>query len=112
LRRFFLKGKGSRSGLARVREEVRALVEFRPINLRDARWDVEGPFDAIFCRNVLIYFDKPTQRQVLERVAARLAPGGLYFAGHSESLLNAGDLFEPCGRTAYRVLRSAAGRAA
>ncbi len=106
LRRFFLKGTGSRAGQARVRDAVRSLVTFRTLNLRDARWDVEGPFDAIFCRNVLIYFDKRTQRQVLERVAARLSPGGLYFAGHSESLLNAADLFEPCGRTAYRVVRS------
>jgi len=58
---------------------------------------------------VLIYFDKPTQRQVLERLAGRLAPGGLYFAGHSESLLQAADLFEPCGRTVYRAGRARAG---
>ena len=102
LRRFFLKGRGSREGQARVRDAVRDLVTFRTLNLRDAHWDVEGPFDAIFCRNVLIYFDKPTQRAVLERLAARLAPGGYYFAGHSESLLQAADLFEPCGRTAFR----------
>jgi len=101
LKRFFLKGKGSKAGHARVREELRALVEFRPINLRETRWDVEGPFDAIFCRNVLIYFDKPTQRGVLERLATRLAPDGLYFAGHSESLLHASDLFVPRGRTVY-----------
>ena len=106
LRRFFLKGTGSRAGFARVRDAVRELITFRTLNLRAAAWDVDGPFDAIFCRNVLIYFDKPTQRQVLERVAARLAPGGLYFAGHSESLLNAADLFEPCGRTAYRLAQS------
>ena len=105
LRRFFRKGRGSRTGLARVRDEIRALVDFRELNLRDAHWSLEGPFDAIFCRNVLIYFDKATQRQVLERVADRLAPGGLYFAGHSESLLHAADLFEPCGRTVYRLAR-------
>jgi chemotaxis protein methyltransferase CheR len=102
LRRFFLKGRGARDGYARVRSEVRALVEFRQLNLRGEPWGEETPFDAIFCRNVLIYFDKPTQRQVLERLAARLAPGGLYFAGHSESLLHAADLFAPCGRTVYR----------
>jgi chemotaxis protein methyltransferase CheR len=105
-RRFFLKGTGNRAGYARVRESVRQLVQFRRLNLRDPSWDVAGPFDAIFCRNVLIYFDKPTQREVLERLADRLAPGGLYFAGHSESLLNAGDLFEPVGRTAYRLTGS------
>ena len=102
LRRFFLKGRKARAGYARVRDELRALVEFRPLNLRDDHWDVEGPFDAIFCRNVLIYFDKATQRHVLERLHARLAMDGIYFAGHSESLLRAADLFEPCGRTAYR----------
>jgi len=105
LRRFFLKGRGSREGHARVRDAVRDLVTFRTLNLRDAHWDVEGPFDAIFCRNVLIYFDKAMQRAVLERLAARLAPGGYYFAGHSESLLHAADLFEPCGRTAFRAVR-------
>jgi chemotaxis protein methyltransferase CheR len=102
LKRFFMKGKGARAGFARVRDEVRALVEFRGINLRDAKWEIEGPFDAIFCRNVIIYFDKPTQRAVLERLARRLAPDGLYFAGHSESLLHAGDLFSPSGRMVYR----------
>jgi len=102
VKRFFLKGKGAREGMARVRDELRALVEFRPLNLRDTSWDVKGPFDAIFCRNVLIYFDKPTQRGVLERLAQRLAPDGLYFAGHSESLLHAADLFSPRGRTVYR----------
>ena len=104
LRRFFLKGRGTREGQARVRDAVRDLVTFRTLNLRDQHWDVEGPFDAIFCRNVLIYFDKPTQRQVLERLRERLEPGGIYFAGHAESLLHAADLFEPCGRTAYRAL--------
>jgi len=103
LRRFFLKGRGARAGFARVRDAVRDLVDYRPMNLRDASWDLEPGFDAIFCRNVLIYFDKPTQRQVLERLRAHLAPGGIYFAGHSESLLHAADLFEPCGRTAYHA---------
>jgi chemotaxis protein methyltransferase CheR len=108
LRRFFLKGRGRRAGQARVRDEIRALVEFRRLNLRERSWDVEGPFDVIFCRNVLIYFDKATQREVLGRLAGRMARDALYFAGHSESLLQAGDLFEPCGRTAHRL---AGGRA-
>lgn len=102
LKRFFWRGTGTRDGQVRVRDEIRELVDFRALNLREHHWDVEGPFDAIFCRNVLIYFDKPTQRGVLERLAARLAPHGLYFAGHSESLLHAGDLFAPIGRTIYR----------
>jgi chemotaxis protein methyltransferase CheR len=106
LRRFFLKGRGNREGMARVRDAVRDLVTFRTLNLRDPQWAIEGPFDAIFCRNVLIYFDKETQRAVLERLAARMAPGGLYFAGHSESLLLAADLFEPCGRTSFRAIKA------
>jgi chemotaxis protein methyltransferase CheR len=105
LKRFFLKGRGAREGYARVRRELRDLVTFQALNLRDATWNVEGPFDAIFCRNVLIYFDKAMQRAVLEKLAARLAPDGLYFAGHSESLLNAADLFQPSGRTSFRRAR-------
>ncbi|QJR10939.1 Chemotaxis protein methyltransferase [Usitatibacter rugosus] len=101
LKRFFLRGKGEKRGFVRVREELRALIEFRQLNLRDVQWDIEGPFDAIFCRNVLIYFDKPTQRAVLERLVKRLAADGLYFAGHSESLLHASDLLAPRGRTVY-----------
>ena len=101
LKRFFLRGKGAKAGFARVRDELRALVEFRQLNLRDPLWEVEGPFDAIFCRNVLIYFDKPTQRSVLERLVKRMAPDGLYFAGHSESLLHASDILAPRGRTIY-----------
>lgn len=102
LRRFFLKGKGARQGSARVRASVRALVTFRQLNFLAAQWDLAGPFDAIFCRNVLIYFDKPTQRRVLGRLAERLAPDGLLFAGHSESLLHASDVFQPIGKTVYR----------
>jgi chemotaxis protein methyltransferase CheR len=102
LKRFFLKGVGAREGSVRVRREIAQLVTFRQLNLRDAAWDMKGPFDAIFCRNVLIYFDKPTQREVLARLAERLADDGLFFAGHSESLLHVADLFEPCGRTVYR----------
>ncbi len=111
LKRFFLKGKGAREGQVRVRPEVRALVDFRWLNLRETGWEIEGSFDAIFCRNVLIYFDKPTQRAVLERLVARLAPEGLYFAGHSESLLHASDLLAPCGRTVYRRAGPAGARA-
>jgi chemotaxis protein methyltransferase CheR len=102
LKRFFLKGRGAREGSVRVRRELAQLVTFSQLNLRDASWSTEGPFDAIFCRNVLIYFDKPTQREVLTRMAGRLADDGLLFAGHSESLLHVSDLFAPCGRTVYR----------
>jgi chemotaxis protein methyltransferase CheR len=106
LKRYFLRGTGANEGYARVRPEVAKLVEFRHLNLTDAVWDLgemrRGPFDAVFCRNVMIYFDKPTQYQVLQRIAAVLAPDGLLFAGHSESFLHAAELFKPVGKTVYR----------
>ena len=108
LKRFFLRGTGAKEGFARVRPELARLVEFRQLNLAEPRWDLaelrRGPFDAVFCRNVMIYFDKPTQREVLARIAAVLAPDGLLFAGHSESFLHAAELFKPVGKTVYRLL--------
>ena len=106
LKRFFLKGTGANEGYARIRPEIAKLVEFRHLNLAEPRWDLgemrRGLFDAVFCRNVMIYFDKPTQLQVLQRIAAVLAPDGLLFAGHSESFLHAAELFKPVGKTVYR----------
>jgi chemotaxis protein methyltransferase CheR len=102
--RFFLRGSGANSGLCKVKPELRALVEFRPLNLLDADYGLRGDFAAVFCRNVMIYFDKPTQRAVLARIAPLLAPGGLLFAGHSESFTHAADLVAPCGRTTYRAV--------
>ena len=102
LRRFFLNGAGAREGYVKVRPELRALVTFAKHNLRDDNWDFRESFDCIFCRNVMIYFDKPTQYQVLTRIARVLKPQGLLFAGHSESYFHAADLFRACGRTVYR----------
>jgi len=110
LKRCFLRGTGGNEGFARVRPEVAKLVEVRRLNLTDARWDLRemsrAPFDAVFCRNVMIYFDKPTQYQVLERIAAVLAHDGLLFAGHSESFLHAAELFRPIGKTVYRPVKT------
>ncbi len=106
LKRYFLRGRGEQQGLARVRPEVRALVSFKALNLLDSRWPLETRFDAIFCRNVMIYFDKPTQHGVLEKLAARLTPQGLLFAGHSENFTQARDLFELQGKTVYRLAAS------
>ncbi len=86
----------------RVRPELQRLISFRQVNLLDPRWSVQGPLDAIFCRNVMIYFDKPTQNAILQRFAPLLAPDGALFAGHSESFLHAADLFRPLGRTVYQ----------
>jgi len=101
LRRFFLKGNGASAGSVRVRPELRNLVTFRQLNLLDASWPVRGPFDAIFCRNVMIYFDKPTQRTVLQKLAPLLREDGLLFAGHSESFQHSADVFRLRGNTVY-----------
>jgi len=99
-RRFFLKGGGDNAGHVKVRPELRAMITFRRINLLDAAWAVRGPFDAIFCRNVMIYFDKATQLAILEKFAP-LLPQGLLFIGHSESLFHAAHLFQARGKTVY-----------
>ena len=101
VQRFFLKGTGSQEGQVRVRPDLQRLIEFKRINLLDKSWALQGPFDAMFCRNVMIYFDKPTQHAILERFVPLLKPDGLLFAGHSESFLHAADLFRSMGRTVY-----------
>ena len=112
IRRFFLRGKGASSGQARVRDELRALIDYRPLNLLDASWSIRGPFHAIFCRNVMIYFDKPTQYRILQKFVPLLHPEGLLFAGHSESFHHAANLFRPRGKTVYEGVAGthAAGR--
>ena len=99
--RFFLRGKGDRQGFAKVRPELQKLIRFLRINLLDRDWGLNGQFDAIFCRNVMIYFDKPTQYQILKRFVPLLKPDGLLFAGHSESFMHASDLLRSRGRTVY-----------
>jgi chemotaxis protein methyltransferase CheR len=90
-----------------IDDRIKRLVGFGRLNLLDAtRIAAEGPFDAIFCRNVLIYFDKPTQKRVVESFAKALRPGGYLFLGHAESLFHLTDLYEPIiGREAivYRL---------
>ena len=103
LRRFFLKGKGAHEGMARVRPELSNLVSFRQLNLLAEGWPVEGPFDAIFCRNVMIYFDKPTQRKILDRFVPLMKPHGLLFAGHSENFLYVSDSLRLRGKTVYEL---------
>jgi chemotaxis protein methyltransferase CheR len=100
-RRHFQRGTGARDGLVRVRPEVQALVTFRPLNLLATRWDLPATFAAIFCRNVMIYFDKPTQLTILERFAPRLIDRGLLFAGHSENFTRVSRNFHLRGKTVY-----------
>jgi len=89
---------------SRVNDEVRSLISFAPLNLLQ-KWPMQGPFDVIFCRNVVIYFDKPTQRKLFDRYAEILRPDGSLFIGHSESLLNVTDRFDLVGRTIYRRVK-------
>lgn len=103
VKRFFLKGVGRYEGQVRVRRELMELIEFRQLNLLAPRWPVNGPFDAIFCRNVMIYFDKDTQYKILKRFIPLLEPHGLLYAGHSESFYQALDIFRLRGKSVYEL---------
>jgi chemotaxis protein methyltransferase CheR len=98
---FFRRGSGDNAGHCKVIEPLQKLIHWRPLNLLDAKWGLKGPFDALFCRNVMIYFDKPTQHRIIERFLPLMAPHALLFAGHSESFFHCADLIRSRGRTVY-----------
>ncbi len=85
LARYMLRGYGAQEGLMRAGEEVRRVIRFARVNLAGELWP-QGPFDLVFCRNVLIYFDRDTKQRVVDRLVERLAPTGYLFLGHAESL--------------------------
>jgi chemotaxis protein methyltransferase CheR len=91
-------GSGRRIVIA---EAQRSLITFRQLNLIES-WPVKGPFDAIFCRNVMIYFDNETKKQLIERFTKLIKPGGWLYIGHSESLIGAHPGLDLVGRTIYR----------
>jgi chemotaxis protein methyltransferase CheR len=102
LRRHFLRGKGDNSGHIRVKPELARIIEFKAFNLMSREWGALGePFDIVFCRNVMIYFDGPTQRKVLERIHSVIRPGGLLYVGHSENFTDSSDIFRLRGKTIY-----------
>jgi chemotaxis protein methyltransferase CheR len=101
LRNYFLRGKGAHSGSIRVKPELARMVEFKPFNLMQTSWSMGEPFDVVFCRNVMIYFDAGTQRKVLERIHGVMKPKGLLFVGHSENFTESRDLFLLKGKTVY-----------
>jgi len=103
-RKWFLRGRAGYQGKVRVRQELRAMIRFRQLNLVH-QWPMRDPFDAIFCRNVIIYFDKPTQARLMDRFADILSDDGRLFLGHSETLYRVTDRFELLGRTIYRKVR-------
>lgn len=85
-RAYFMRSRDRESDLVRVVPELRALVEFQRMNFMDDDFDLPQAPEIIFCRNVIIYFDRPTQERLLQKLTRRLVPGGYFFAGHSESL--------------------------
>ncbi|SFL92277.1 CheR family methyltransferase [Rugamonas rubra] len=102
-RRFFQKGKGEREGMVRVRPELRQMITFKQLNLLADSWPISGQFDVIFCRNVMIYFDKATQRKILARFVPLMKPDALLFAGHSENFLYVSESLKLRGKTVYEL---------
>lgn len=100
-RRFALRGRGRHEGYAKMRTELQQLIRFEPWNLLSAQRPPFREVDAVFCRNVMIYFDKPTQLTVLETLHGVMRSDALMFAGHSESFFHAQHLFRSLGQTVY-----------
>ncbi|MBV4365152.1 protein-glutamate O-methyltransferase CheR [Erwinia sp. BNK-24-b] len=105
LQRFFFRGTGPHAGMVRVRPELANTITFSQLNLLGNEWAVPGPFDAIFCRNVMIYFDKETQEKILRRFVPMLKPGGILFAGHSENFSQISKEFYLRGQTVYGLTK-------
>ena len=103
LKKWFQKGTGQHKDMVRVVPSVRKLISFRHLNLIN-EWPMKGPIDMIFCRNVVIYFDKHTQIKLFERYANIMSPGGHLFIGHSESLRQVTERFELLGNTIYKKI--------
>lgn len=102
LRRFMLRGTGAQEGRMRAGPELRAAVRFARLNLHESTYDVQGPFDLVFCRNVLIYFDLASKRGVIDRLFDHLHPDGFFFLGHAESLHGVTDRGRVVIPTVYR----------
>ena len=101
MQRYFMRGTGANSGMVRVQSELQKYVEFLIVNLIRDDWPFKEPFDVVFCRNVMIYFNAPTQRKVLERIHRVMKPGGTLFVGHAENFTDSRDLFVLKGKTVY-----------
>lgn len=104
LRKYFLRGKGNNSGYVRVKPELQKHIDFFTVNLIQDNWPFKEPFDFVFCRNVMIYFDAATQRRVLERIHRNMKRGGMLFVGHAENFTDAKTLFALRGKTVYERL--------
>lgn len=101
LKRWFMKGRGKRQGLARIVPELQEIISFRSLNLLGP-WPMRGPFDIIFCRNVIIYFGKTTKQQIINRFSDLQKSGSHLFLGHSESLIHFTERYRLIGKTIYK----------
>lgn len=102
LHRYFLKGRGEHEDQVLAKPILQSLISFRRLNLQEEPWPMQGPFDVILCRNVLIYFDKPTQLKLFQRMAGMLKKDGYLMLGHSEAMYGLVDLFRPVGHSIYQ----------
>jgi len=103
--KYLMRGKGRQAGFHRVVPELRAKVKFQRLNFMDKQFDIKGPHDIIFCRNVIIYFDRKTQQELFGKFYRHLAPSGYLFTGHSESLEGIIDRMERVASAVYRCLK-------
>ena len=99
---FFQRGAGVNDGLVRIKPALRERIEFDALNLLDPGYPRSPQFAAVFCRNVMIYFDKPMQREILAKIVQKMGPESLLYTGHSENYLHASDIVVACGRSLYR----------
>lgn len=103
-KKYLLRGKSSKKGLVRISEDLRSQVRFRRLNFLEDDFGMREPMDVIFCRNVIIYFDRPTQEKLLNRFYRHLRPGGYIFTGHSETLHGLNVPLVPVAPTVYRKM--------
>ena len=99
---WMLRGVRSEEGRMRAHPSLQSMIEFRRVNLNDDDYGVRGMFDLLFCRNVLIYFNRESKERVIRKLARHLSPSGLFFLGHSESLAASSFGMEHAGPTVYR----------
>ncbi len=104
LQRYFFHGEGPNAGHVQVKPRLKEIVRFRRLNLMDDPWPMQGLFDVIFCRNVIIYFDRNTQRRLIERFTRMLRPGGYLMLGHSESLVDGGGALRHMSQSVYQCV--------
>ncbi len=107
---WMLRGTRSEEGRMRAQRSLKSMIEFRQINLNEAGYGIRGTFDLIFCRNVLIYFNRDSKEGVIQRLLRHLSPSGLFFLGHAESLPASAYGMEHAGPTVYRRMTPAAAR--